>query len=105
MLVHTPSDNLGSPLRFSNVGMEGPKMSVSRMPVRHPLLTKAKARLTAIVDFPTPPFAEDTAMTFRTSLTGDFVGRPRCRLGSSGGALDRGRPLNIHEFDTDEFIE
>lgn len=49
--------------RFSRVGIEGPKTSVSRMPVRKLCLEKAKARLTARVDFPTPPLALDTAMT------------------------------------------
>lgn len=29
-------DNLGSPERFRRVGIEGPKISVSRIPVRRP---------------------------------------------------------------------
>jgi hypothetical protein len=29
-------DSLGSPDRFSNVGIDGPKMSVSRIPDRSP---------------------------------------------------------------------
>jgi hypothetical protein len=33
-------------------------------------------RIPDIVDLPTPPFADDTAMTFLTSLIGRFSGRP-----------------------------
>ena len=46
-----------------------------------------------IVDFPTPPFAEETAIIFLTSGMPRFCGRPRCRRGSSGGAPARGRPF------------
>lgn len=86
-------------------------MSVSRMPLRWPRRAKARARFTggrlvaasvwafevfrttpAIVDLPTPPFAEDTAITFRTSRMLRLSGRPRCRRGSCGGAPDLGRP-------------
>lgn len=88
-------------------------MSVSRMPVRIPLRARARARLTmfqqieisisffivplttwdkpAIVDFPTPPLAEDTATTFATSRILRFCGRPR-RLLNVGGVPDCGRP-------------
>lgn len=46
-----------------------------------------------IVDFPTPPFAEDTAMTFLTSLIGRFSGRPLCmRALRFGGVPDLGSP-------------
>lgn len=48
----------------------------------------------AIVDFPTPPFAEETAMTFRTSRMARFSGRPRWRRGICGGAPDCGSPCN-----------
>lgn len=38
-----------------------------------------------MVDLPTPPFAEDTAMTLFTSVMGRLSGRPRfmrdCRFG------------------------
>lgn len=86
-------------------------MSVSRMPLRWPRRAKARARLTggrlvaalvgsfgvfittpAIVDFPTPPFAEETAITFRTSRMLRRSGRPRCRRGNGGGLPDLGRP-------------
>jgi hypothetical protein len=30
-----------------------------------------------MVDFPTPPFADDTATTFRTSFILRFSGKPR----------------------------
>jgi hypothetical protein len=39
-------DNRGSPERFRRVGIEGPKMSVSRMPLRRPRRANANARLT-----------------------------------------------------------
>ena len=39
-------ESLGSPDRFNNLGMEGPNMSVSNIPVRLPCLTNANARLT-----------------------------------------------------------
>ena len=74
---HTPSLNLGSPLRFINVGMLGPKTSVSNTPLRCPCRAKANARLTAMVDLPTPPLADETAITLLTSRMGRFSGRPR----------------------------
>lgn len=46
----------------------------------------------AIVDFPTPPFADDTTITFRTSWILRFSGKPRWRRGKIGGAPDRGKP-------------
>jgi hypothetical protein len=36
----------GSPERLSNVGTDGPKISVSRMPERRPFWAKASARFT-----------------------------------------------------------
>jgi hypothetical protein len=72
-------------------------MSVSRIPLRRPRRANAKARFTlsrqkdvsqivvvfkpAIVDFPTPPLAEDTAITFFTSLIARRSGRPLCMRG------------------------
>ena len=37
-------------------------MSASKRPTLHPTFFNAKARLVAKVDFPTPPFALDTAI-------------------------------------------
>ena len=45
-----------------------------------------------MVDFPTPPFAEETAITLRTSRMLRCWGSPRWRRGSSGGAFERGNP-------------
>ena len=45
-----------------------------------------------MVDLPTPPLAEETAMVLRTLGRGRFWGRPRCMRGSCGGVLERGRP-------------
>lgn len=79
--------------------MDGPKMSVSRIPVRWPRRAKERARFTAMVDLPTPPLADETAMILRTEGRGRLVGRPRWARGSWGGALEpeRGRPW-------DEFV-
>jgi hypothetical protein len=46
----------------------------------------------AMVLFPTPPFADETAITFFTSLMLLFWGNPRCIRGICGGAPERGRP-------------
>ena len=56
-----------------------------------------------MVDFPTPPFAEDTAMIFRTSSRLRFSGNPRWRRGSCGGAAtppERGNPFENSIKDT-----
>jgi len=50
------------------------------------------AMLTAIVDFPTPPFAEETRSVLATLGTRRFCGRPRCIRGRGGGEPVRGRP-------------
>src|SRR5882762_10478182 len=42
-------------------------MSASSTPTEAPSAAKASARFTAVVDLPTPPFAEATAMTFLSS--------------------------------------
>jgi hypothetical protein len=55
-----------------------------------------------MVDLPTPPFADDTAMTFLTSLIGRFSGRPLAiRALKLGGVPDLGSPCrNLdHTFD------
>lgn len=81
-------------VRPRSVGTEGPKMSVSRRPVRRPWREKESARFADSVDLPTPPLAEDTAMVCRTFGSGRFVGRPRWARGMEGGGGfdDRGRP-------------
>lgn len=40
------AERRGSPERFSNVGIDGPKISVSRIPLRRPCRANARARLT-----------------------------------------------------------
>jgi hypothetical protein len=68
-------------------------MSVSRIPVRFPRRASASERFTATVDFPTPPLADETHITFSTLGIERFVGRPRCERGRNCGALPlRGRP-------------
>ena len=44
-------------------------MSASRMPIRRPLAARARARLVAVVDLPTPPLPEATATIGRTPGT------------------------------------
>ncbi len=43
---HKLEDKRGSPDKFKSVGMEGPKISVSRIPLLRPRRANAKARLT-----------------------------------------------------------
>ena len=48
---------------ISNIfGIDGPYISASSKPTLQPICFKAKARFVAKVDFPTPPFALDTAI-------------------------------------------
>lgn len=51
-----------------------------------------------IVDFPTPPLAEETAIIFFTSLICRFCGRPLCIRGMVGGAPLRGSPYTSSAF-------
>ena len=46
------------------VGTDGPKMSASNNPTLYPSLESDIARFAAMVLFPTPPFPEETAITF-----------------------------------------
>lgn len=75
--------------RLKRVGMEGPKMSTSRMPERSPRRAKARERFAAMVDLPTPPLAEEMAMMCETEGMGRLVGRPRWKR---GGVPVLGRP-------------
>jgi len=54
--------------------------------------TEQKSPIPAIVDFPTPPFADETATTFFTSRILRCCGSPLCIRGICGGAPERGRP-------------
>ena len=47
----------------------GPNISASSSPTLYPLRAKATAKLTEIVDFPTPPLPEPTTIMFCTSPT------------------------------------
>jgi len=51
-----------------------------------------KVSVPAMVLFPTPPLADETAMIFFTSLMLLFSGSPRCMRGICGGAPERGSP-------------
>ena len=90
--VYILLESLGSSLILNSVGIDGPKMSASRIPLLSPWRANDSARLAAIVDLPTPPFADDTAMILRTPGMLRFWGRPRCMRGSFGGAFERGSP-------------
>ena len=80
-------DNRGSPERSKSVGMEGPNMSASRIPDRRPSRANANDKFAierqkldlgnrkgseeydhapATVLLPTPPLADETAMTLST---------------------------------------
>jgi len=48
--------------KFINNGIDGPKISASSRATFNPHFADAIARFTAVVDFPTPPFPEATAM-------------------------------------------
>jgi hypothetical protein len=48
--------------KFINNGIDGPKISASNRATFNPHFAEAMARFTAVVDFPTPPFPEATAM-------------------------------------------
>ena len=97
-------DSLGSSDRLKSAGIEGPNISVSRIPDRRPCRAKARERfaelepvselcvslpdqdmcgevLPATVLLPTPPFAEDTAITLETFFIGRRSGSPRCIRG------------------------
>src|SRR5580693_2311298 len=59
--MERPSDS-GFPLRPRRRGTDGPYISASRTPTRQPSETSPSARLTQVVDLPTPPLPEATAM-------------------------------------------
>lgn len=91
MHVYLLCDSRGSPERSKRVGTDGPKISVSRIPALYPSLAKAKERFAATVLLPTPPFADDTAMTLSTPVIFLLTGF----LGQFGGVPERGRPYII----------
>ena len=66
-------------------------MSASSRPTRAPCAAQASARFTAIVDLPTPPLPEATAMMLRMSGTGLQLALHGVRA-DVGLQLDR-RPL------------
>ena len=49
-------------------------MSASKTAVLSPKFDKAKAKFTAVVDFPTPPFPEAMPIIFLTPLICHFAG-------------------------------
>src|SRR5580704_12540316 len=59
--IERPSDS-GFPLRPRRRGTDGPYISASRTPTRQPSAASPSARLTHVVDLPTPPLPEATAM-------------------------------------------
>src|SRR6185312_166349 len=65
----------------NSLGMDGPNRSASRTPTLSPSLVRPTARLQAIVDLPTPPLPEATAMMCFTPGSGS-LGRP-CRRGGA----------------------
>src|SRR3982074_1789576 len=87
-----------------SIGTEGPEISAASKPTRNPRSRRPNARLSAVVDFPTPPLPEATAMTaampgisdcFDIGDTGLCAGRCEetcgtppcaCRCGGGGAA-------------------
>ena len=67
-----PSSLLGFSDIPSIFGIDGPKISASRIPTLYFNFFKAMAKLTEIVDLPTPPFALETAIIFLTPAIGSF---------------------------------
>jgi len=65
------------------VGKLGPYTSASKMPTLAPICARVNARLTAVVDLPTPPLQEDTAMMLATRLSP--FGRPSSGRRGAGG--------------------
>src|SRR3984893_9350183 len=59
--MERPSDS-GFPLRPRRPGIEGPSISASRTHTPQPSEASPSARLTQVVDLPTPPLPEATAM-------------------------------------------
>ena len=59
------------------VGWLGPYKSASNTPTRAPIFASAVAKLAVVVDLPTPPLPDATAMMFFTPL---IVGMPFCTL-------------------------
>ena len=60
------------------VGMLGPKISASRRDIQEEelIFDRARDKLTAVVDFPTPPFPDATSMTFFTPSIVFLLGNP-----------------------------
>src|SRR5690606_11522802 len=72
--IDFPSGLYGLPDRPSMFGMLGPYTSASSTPTRAPSAASAKARFTEVVDFPTPPLPEPTAMMLRIFGSGESFG-------------------------------
>src|SRR5918993_4789467 len=72
-------------------------MSASSRPTERPSICRPSARLQAVVDLPTPPLPEATAMTWRTPGSawafgeGALAGRPGVIVGVVAGPLGDGR--------------
>jgi hypothetical protein len=72
-------------------------MSASRMPTLRPSVWRPRARLQAVVDLPTPPLPEATAITFFTPgiacerAVGAVAGRPGVGCGVVAGPCPAGR--------------
>src|SRR5437763_7483346 len=67
-------------------------MSASRTPVFSPSPLKPSARLTAVVDLPTPPFPEATAMIDLTPGGAAAACGPAAAAGPPGAARPGGAP-------------
>lgn len=48
--MHKLFESLGSPVKLNNVGIDGPKMSVSRIPALNPSLANARDKFAITVN-------------------------------------------------------
>src|SRR5580704_15445492 len=79
--IERPSDS-GFPLRPRRRGTDGPYISASRTPTRQPSEARPSARLTQVVDLPTPPLPEATAMMLE--IPGMAMPRGDASFGDAG---------------------
>src|ERR1700737_856747 len=84
--MERPSDS-GRPLRPRRRATHGPYISTSRTPPRQPSEARPSARLTQVVDLPTPPLPEATAMMLE--IPG--MAMPRGDAGFGGAGLGGAR--------------
>ena len=74
----------GGPFKFIILGILGPNKSASSNPTESPFNDSPRAILTDVVDFPTPPLPDATAITCLTPGIGSLGGSPLEARGRNG---------------------